>query len=902
MDDLCPRRVWGFSTGCILAPRRWTLDVASHHLAHTYRKGGEAATSSAAPGSNVIPEDALPLGTSSNTARFESMDETGATLYVTELFVPRASALNVPDTAAPDALGQSNWCVERLRASLLRHSSWRAGPAHGVDSALSAALAVEKSGCAERERAPLCAWVVEVTAVPRSPTTLAVVPPATSTACATTATSISIAAALQPFFRLFLEVVWDGGASASAASGAVDDAAHRILAYLESLYRTPALELDGFRFFTANPAACGVPSGDPTRVCPQTSKMSTRASAVTNLREPCAPHVLVAMGDDALSSVWGVSLYSAAGAAFVQLLIPSCSSLPPPPLLPRHQSAVNEAHSLKASCSLFPISAFPACSDVDAASAVQRLLQHDLQLCWEGLSLSMTVAGVETVVAVGALQLDDACAMPSSIYSFPSVEQAWEAHVHRAMHQQCRQEHTRGWAGGDSEMAGVSARHETVSLWELRRLSTSSRPISEELDAVLRKGELQKSALDDPSLSSGERSMRLVVRDIGAPPVAPRWTSYLLRIRRGSAEGEQVHVNSCEHSFAAAQGTSLSGVAHTDAGADELYVLQLHAPRVLSTHALIVCLAVPTSLVADEGRLGKRRETEEGADTTAANVHDAASLAAAALGSAYRMAPYVPSLWLPREVALRGGSGVCSRSGRLLLHVSPCDARYTNIHLAPVASNAFTTLGSIIAWTSQGPVPHQGAAARCEESTQRCGTSSFVSPTSTGLVNTSAVWTLIGDGRSAAAYLEDALSEYMYDTGAKSLLNVGQPSQHECQPGLLVVRRSPKQRYSMTGSASGSSSAAGTVSSLVGVQEVCAAWLDVGTAHRLFLSVRDVGVGEVLVVKGSLVGPHTEYLRKDGGGCDAATAARETASRAEEATLESWIGGITASVVAPPRQ
>ncbi|KAG5507164.1 hypothetical protein JIQ42_06570 [Leishmania sp. Namibia] len=901
MEDLCPRRVWGFSTGCILAPRRWTLDVASHHLSHAYKKGGKVAADSAAPGSSVIREGALPLGTSSNTARFESMDGTGATLYVTELFVPHASTVNVTDTGASDASGRSNWCVERLRASLLRQSSWRAGPAHGRDSAVSAATAAAESGCAKRECAPLRAWVVEVTALSPPSTTLAVVSVSTSVdGATTTATSSSIAAALQPFFQLFLELVWDGGASTSAASGAVEDAVHRIVAHLELLYRAPALELDGFRFFTGNAAASGALPSESTRVCPQTSKTVARASGVTQLREPCAPHVLADMGDDALSSVWGMSLYSAAGAAFVQLLIPSYSSLPPPP---KRESAVSEARGPRACCSLSSVSAYPAATDGDTASALQSLIQHDLQLSWEGLAVSMTVAAAaETVVAVGALQLDDARGVPSSIYSFPSVERAWEGHVRRSLRRQCRQERTRGWCRDDGEAGAVSARHETVSQWKLRRLSTSSRPLSEGLDAVLRKAELQQRILDDPSLSSGERSMRLVARDAGAPLIAPRWTSYLLRIHRGATESEHGRGESHAYGFAAAQELHLSEVAHTAAEAEELYVLQLHAPRVLSTHALVVCMAVPTSLVAHESRPGKRNATEEGSETTAMSADDAGSLAAAALSATYRIAPYVPSLWLPREVALRGGSGVCSRSGRLLLHVPTCDARYTNIHLAPVASHVFTTLGSIIAWTEQGPLTRQGYAAGHEESARSCGTASIVSPTCASLNNMSAVWTLIGDGRSAAAYLEDALSEYMYDTGAKSLLNVGQPSQHECQPGLLVVRRRPKQRYSMAGSEAVSGPATRTVSSLVGVQEVYSAWLDVGVSHRLFLSVRDVGVGEVLLVKGSLVGLHTEVLRRDGMGCDAATAALEAASRAEEAALENWIGGFAASVVAPPRQ
>ncbi|AYU76210.1 hypothetical protein LdCL_070009200 [Leishmania donovani] len=897
MEDLCPRRVWGFSTGCILAPGRWTLDVASHHLSHTYVKGDKAATDSAAPGNDTIRGDALPLGTSSNTARFESMDETGATLYVTELFVPHASHVDVAGAAASDASGQSNWSAERLRASLLRQPSWRVSPTQGRDSAASPATVAAESGCVERERAPLRAWVVEVTALPSPSSTLAAVPPSTSADIATTTpASCSVAAALLPLFRVFLEVVWDGGTSTSAVSRTVDDAVRRILAHLESLYRTPTLELDVFRCFVGSAAASDAAPGGSARVSPQTAKAKTVASVVKQLREPCAPHALADMGTDALSSAWGVSLYSAAGAAFVQLLQPSCSSRPPPPQQ-HHQSAVGEAHGSRSYWSLYLVSVSPAARHGGAASAVQHLLQYDLQLCWEGLALSTAIAGAETVVAVAALPLDSADAEPSSIYSFPSVERAWEVHVHRFLSQQRGQEHTRGLARDNTDVDSNVGRHDTVREWELRRLSTSSRPVLGQLDAMLHNAELQQCVVDDPSLSSGERSMRLVERDVGAPLVAPRCTSYLLRIRRGAAGGEQVRANVSDdhaHGFAATQTPAPTDATHTDTRAEERYVLQLHAPRVLSTHALVVCMAVPTSLVANESRPDKRAATEAGAEARAFSADDAGSLAAAALSAMYRIAPYVPSLWLPREVALRGGSGVCSRSGRLLLHLPACDARYGNIHVAPVASNVFTTLGSIIAWSAQSPSSRQGDAAGSD-------TSSLVFPTCASLANTCAVWTLIGDGRNAAAYLEDTVSEYMYDTGAKSLLNVGQPSQHERQPGLLVVRRKPKKRYSTTGSATVSGAGNGTVSSLA-VQEVCSAWLDVGETHRLFLSVRDVGVGEVLLAKGSLVGPHTEFLRRDGKSRDAVTAALEAASRAEEAALEEWIGGFAAAAVAPQRR
>ncbi|AIN95729.1 hypothetical protein LPMP_070430 [Leishmania panamensis] len=889
MEDLCPRRVWGFSTQCILAPRRWTLDVTSHHLSHVHGKASKVATDSASACNNTIRGDALPLGTSSNTARFESMDETGATLYVTELFVPHLSRVGIADAAASDASGKLSWCAERLRASLLRQPSWRVSASQGCGSAASSATATAESGCVERECAPLRVWVVEVTALPSSPATLAVVASSTSADNATATVSCSIAAALQPLFRLFLEVVWDSGTLTSEACGTADDVVHRILAHLESLYRTPTLELDGFRYFTRSAGATDAPEGKSARVSPRTTKTVTRASVFTQLREPCAPHVLADMGNDALSPAWGLSLYSAAGAAFVQLLLPSCSSLPLPPL--HHHSAVDEAHGGRACWSPYTVSACPAAGDGGIASAVQHLLQYDLQLCWEGLALYTTMVAAETVLAVAALQLGGAGAAPHSFYSFPLVEQSWEAHVHQFLSRQRDR--------GDGRMSGA------VSEWELRRLSTSPRPVSEQLDAVLHKAEQQQLAVEDPLLSSTERSMRLLARDVGAPLVVPRCTSYLLCIRRGAGDGEQVLTHVLDNhagGSAVARRPSPTDAADTGSQAEELYVLQLHSPRVLSTHALVVCMTVPTSFFAGESHLGQSDSTEGSTATTPVSKGDAGVFAAAALSAMYRIASYVPSLWLPREVALRGGSGVCSRSGRLLLHVPACDARYGNIHLAPVASNVFTTLGSIIVWTAQRSSQPPGDAAAREESVLSCDTSSPVSPTCVSLANMSAVWTLIGDGRSAAAYLEDTLSEYMYDTGAKSLLNVGQSSQHERQPGLLVVRRKSKQRYSMNGSATISGAAIGATPSLVDVQEVCSAWLDVGAMHRLFLSVRDVGMGEVLLIKASLVGPHIELPCRDGESRDAVTVALEAASRAEEAALEVWVDGITAAAVAPQRR
>ncbi|GET86036.1 hypothetical protein, conserved [Leishmania tarentolae] len=890
MEDLCPRRVWGFSTGCILAPQRWTLDVVSHHLSHTDTKSEKASIDSAAQGGNAINGDALPIGTSSNTARFESMDETGATLYVTELFVPHASYADVTGAAASDASGRSNLCAERLRESLLRQPSWRASQAKKFDSAASPATAAAESGCVECECAPLRAWVVEVMPLSPSPSTLDAVSASTSAPTATTA-SCSIAAALLPLFRIFLEVVWDGGTLTSVVSRTVDNAVHRILAHQQSLYRTPALELDGFRCFLGGTAASGGAVGEWAGTSPRTAKTAPLASAVTRLREPCAPHVLADMGADALSSAWGMSLYSAAGAVFIQQLLPSCSARPPPA---QYQSAVSAAHDGIAHWRLYPVSASFAASHTGAASAVQHLLQHDLQLCWEGLAVPTSIAGAETAVAVAALPLNSAEAEPSSIYSFPSVERAWEAHVRHFLSQQRRQDHTKDLGGDENHVDGAMTRHNTVRKWELRRLSTLSRPMLEQLDAVLHTEELQQCVVDDPSLSSGERFMRRVARDVGAPLLAPRCTSYLLRLFHSAAGGEQMHTTvSDDHAdgFAAAQTPATSEATHPDIQAEEQYVLQLHAPRVLSTHAPVVCMAVPTSLVSSESRPCQRTATEVDAGATAATTDDAGSLAAAALSKMYRMAPYVPSLWLPHEVALRGGSGVCSRSGRLLIHVPSSDARYGNIHLVPVASNVFTTLGSIMAWTAQSPASRHGDAHGCD-------TSSLVSPTRVFLNNMCAVWTLIGDGRSAAAYLEDTLSEYMYDTGAKSLLNVGQPSQHGCQPGRLVVRRRSKERYNTTACATVPGATKRTASPLA-MQEVCSAWLDVGETHRLFLSVRDVGVGEVLLSTGSLVGPHTEFLSRDGKSRDPVTAAQEAASRAEETALEEWISGIVAAAVVP---
>ncbi|KAG5510902.1 hypothetical protein JKF63_06403 [Porcisia hertigi] len=902
MEDLCPRRVWGFSTGCILAPRRWTLDVASHHLFHSHEKSGVVSTESVLSGCDAF-RDALPLGTSSNTARFESMDETGATLYVTELFVPLTSVPDLTGAGASDDSDYFTLFAERLRESLQRQSSWRLDPTKTRGGPAFPATAASAMGRVEGESAPLRAWVMEVTPLHSSPPICAVGSPVTSgDTSATTVTSCSIAAALQPFFRLFLEVVWDDGGSSCAVSATVEDAVHQILAHQRELYRTPTLELDGFRCFSGSATTNEALPGELAGVSPQSVNSLPRAPIATQLREPCTPHVLVDMGDDTLSSAWSIGLYSAAGASFFQLIL--TPSLPPLQQQQHHQNAVVEACCGRAPWSLYPVSKSPAVGDGGTTSAVQHLLQHDLQLCWEGLALAARRAAAEIVVAVGAFPLDLPGVKRSSMYSFLSVEQAWEAHVRSVLKQRRRQEYTGDPGRDPGKMNRSLAQHGAVIEWDLRRLSTSSRPVSEQLEAMLHKAELHQFVLDDPSLSSSERAMRLVARDVGAPLVPPRCTSYLLRVRRGAPDGEQpgsIALDGHANNIPAAQKVPLTKATHHGTEGEELYVLQLHSPRVLSTHALVVCMAVPTSTMLNESCLGTCHG-EEGDGTARLCASDPGALAAAALGSMYRVAPHVPSLWLPREVNTRRSSGVCSRSGRLLLYVPASDTRYGDLHLIPVASNVFTTLGSIMAWTAQKSSPCRGDNADEEGSVMRFGTPSFASSTCAFLANMCAVWTLIGDGRSAAAYLEDMLSEYMYDTGAKSLLNVSQPSQHECQPGRLVVRRRPKQKYRAEGSAATAKAGFGAELPSVGVQEVHSAWLDVGATNRLFLSVRDVGAGEVLLIKASLVGPHTELPHGQSRSCDAITTALEAASRAEEKALEDWIGGVTAGAVPPHRR
>lgn len=852
MIELCRRRVPGFSTGSLLAPRGWTCDVASHYVVHsakatlTSTRGDKCVPETSTPPASLACEsdaanDQLPVGTSSNTARFECMSSgrEGNTLCVTELFVPRGPSS-----------GAASWDAAHIEDVLFQ----RVGK--------NDRSALENGDVAVRQRsnsAGTKTWVVEVlhgskvdgenqgvTAAPDAALTL----------------SSSLFDAVSPFFRLFVEVVWTHERGDAELSP--EDVAQRIMADLKRQYHTPALRLDTFCCFThqtrgaAAAAAAGVVPIGGAAAPTATSADAVRAggsSSAPQLREPCTPFVLADMQSSRVSSLWSTSLYSAAAGAFVQFLLP-LNELP----------ANVECWNLNCRS---PIAEAPpdqegaSSTRATSAAALHHLLQRQLHLQWEGLTVAtalpcpcVDVTGASTSctsavdIAVAALPLD-ALATPSSLYSFVSVEHAWETHVAHSMEEEAQMQRRRQCA---PQRSGL------LKDWKLEKLTTTPAPRLDELNTAIDAAEMQRLQIDNPLITAAERAMLSAAADGAASSLAPRRSTYLLRL----IVSENAGPSACPDSSP----LRTQGEEERERNTDELYLLQLHAPRVQSRHALVVCMRVPavwlpinTAATATQGAGGKK----DGINSDLARrwCNDGMPRCAdAALSRAYRLAPYTPSLWLPRDAGHSVTSGVCARSGRLVLHVPAGDARYANIRLAPIAANSFTSLGCIAAWVRHDEFCASSAAAQV-----------------------GAVWTLVGDGRSAATYLEDALMEYMYDTGSKNLNNVAQPSQHARQPGVLVVRKKQWRKVRAT-----------TTASHFGMLEMCSAWVDVGSAHRLLLRVRDVGVGEVLVTEASLVGPYTEPAAA-GKNEASVTQAESISCDKEEEALEEWIEGIAGFAV-----
>jgi hypothetical protein len=865
MIELCQRRAPGFSTGSLLAPRGWTYDLASHYVVHSLTaaaaraesvgsKFGERSTAVAAHDG-----DRLPIGSSSNTARFECMsgEDEGSTLYLTELFVPRAS---LHEGAAAGVL---SWDAEHMRRILLRcicsEEETRKGEGGGV--------AGTASNTNDREINEV--WVVEVESGPDEPLNR----DGAAAAGDGVTPSTSLYDALFPFFHILIEAVWVR--ARRKTKPLLDDAVQRIFADLKRQYHTPALKLDAFRCFTHSAAASAVAVSSTNAPSNTVVAASSNSCLAPQLHEPCTPLILADLRSSHMSSLWCTSLYSATARAFVQILLRTRAT---------HNSATLHLDGLHTWFNLqggvITVDSH-LCDGVEenadakapTASALCHLLQDELRLQWEGLSVAATVpcppggdqeasgTSHNTVeLAVATLPLDT-LATPTSLYSFASVEQAWERHVAQSMaeNQKCDMKR--------EEERTIGAR--SLKGWKLQKLCTTLLPGVTELSAAVEEAERQQLEMDDPLLTSAERAMLYVAAHGGKPPIAPRCSTYLLRLVIDSSEeccGKPVrHLGRRQQSEGETDGKVNVG---------EAYVLQLHAPRVQSRHAVVVCTRAPVTLRGDESSYRTQTEVQKSDKDSSVlqPSHDDGSAVAwaATLSSAYRLASYVPSLWLPCDAGRAAVSGVCARSGRLVVHVPAGDVRYANVRLAPVPAKSFSSLGSIAAWV-QGDDLNVSAALSPVE--RVCA-----------VTQVGAVWTLVGDGRSAASYLEDALTEYMYDTNSKNLNNVGQPSQHPRQPGVMVVRKRQKQKV-ISAAASGHATAA----SLVGSYELCSAWVDVGATHRLLLRTRDVGVGEVLVTEASFVGPHTAGEK--------AGAAREVASCPAEEALEKWIEGIAASAV-----
>ncbi|KPI88683.1 hypothetical protein ABL78_2221 [Leptomonas seymouri] len=878
MMELCPRRAPGFSTGWILAPRGWTYDAASHYVVHSCRAaatnvgGGNVNSKAACTRAPSDDSDELPVGSSSNTARFECMvgEQEGCTLYVTELFVPRQEVFV---SASSEAARSSPWTAERIQRLLQQRICGR-GDGQTQNSNRSTLEACD-SVIAE-------VWVREIHATPNH---VADHDGADATD-EEVAQSISLYNTVRSFFHLFVEVVWVCAGKRSEVPLA--DTIQNIFADLERQYHTPALQLNTFRCFTHQTSG-GTPA---TSVSPNTAVTTTGASIVAPLREPCAPSVLVDMRSSHVSSLWSTCLYTAPGSAFVQLLLPDDDqaegSVQPSLSAGMRWNTISRPYTAgpqqgSAAKPGVALAGIAATSAAPAASALRHLLQVQLRLQWEGLSVSMAapcprgrkcIAGSRAAavdVAVATLSIES-LHTPTSLHSFVSLEQAWEAHVARSME------------GGETALKDRQEEREGgrrfLKYWKLQKLSEAPIPSLGELGLAVDDVEMQQLRMDNPLITAAERAMLYVAVNSGRPPIGPRYSTYLLHL--AVANSGEPHTTS-EEAAVRGDGGEIRG---RGSSTDEWYLLQLHAPRVQSRHAVVVCMAVPAAWLAGECEkpVKSAPAAEDDADRNASRFPGAHVTArwAAALQRSYRLASYTPSLWLPRETGRAVASGVCGRSGRLVLHVPAGDPQYANVNLVPVPAKSFASLGSIAVWA-------------CRDESSRCSGKVPLTEGST-FAQVGAVWTLIGDGRSAAAYLEDALMEYMYDTSSKSLNNVSHPSQHTRQQGVLLVRKKQRQKMK-AGTASGQSTAA---SSLVS-QEICSVWVDIGTSHRLLLRVRDVGVGEVLVTEASLVGHHTENdvigAVGDERSASALAAATERAMRAEEEALEKWIEGVAASAV-----
>lgn len=853
MEKLVEVEVPGFSIGSLLAPSQWTLDVASHHLCHSVTDETDLVGSTVmgchklGSMSSVESGEWLPLGSSSNTARFEERSSSGNTVYITELFVPHSGV-------APPSVheGETVITAEKIRSKLEKVAPWRPKFTplqvwvREIDDAASRGES-GRCGC-------FCSSCTALPMVERP--------------CDF---SLELIEYLSPLFRVFIVVVAD--VMDDIGASVLEGSAQRMMQYVFHQYHLSVSHLPIFlsMYGTGDtPLACqehqmgsGTAEGTEKNHCSPPEKTELQSTAMTTtagvsktgqLRQSCSPYTLARVH---WAGLYAAGMYSKCGRAVLQLNL----------MHPKIR---------RGDCSWYCEGVTPGVGQGchKTIAALRCVLEQELCLVWEGLSFMSLAASSsshqldEGIVhlAVGAFDLDSSPAATTvSVYNFLSIVDAFERHIRSSL---VRQE---------------SLEDGRLCQWSLQKIGEATRlPCNTNFSEAWNEAKLPWGSECSLNINPAMALMRRIMLN-GTPPVLPPRSSFFgLRLRRTTPGGEDN---------------------------TEDYLLQLIAPRVLSTHAVVLCMKaeLPCCADGDSSTIPAERPfpAKPPLSVTCFSVlpekpFDLPRMPSGKLHEELtdlcEVAAAVPSLWLPRgEVLHHIGSGLCVRSGQLLLHIPSTDARYAGVRVLPTASKTFTTLGSLTVLIERAVVPPSSLNWRSatDPSPNACpgGGSGESHAALSRLPRMSAFWTLLSDGRSASEYLEDTLSEYLYDTGAKTLHGSYPQSMLEHQVGRFTVHR----RLSHKDSSSLARSRGG---------EWYSVWVKLGASLNLYLYVRESGLGQLLLIEASIVTPAESRVVPVSSECidDKPSDVKASAPRGNNdewsmIVMEEWVAGITSSAI-----
>ncbi|CCW64547.1 unnamed protein product [Phytomonas sp. EM1] len=479
----------------------------------------------------------------------------------------------------------------------------------------------------------------------------------------------------------------------------------------------------------------------------------------------------------------------------------------------------------------------------------------------------------------------------ASIYNYRSVEYAFERHVGRTMHDQ---------RGADKHKGDSHAR-DYLDDMELIKIHSFERFVpSHDFLHVVQERLREETAWD----TANRVYTSMDFKAVSPSHVPPRRTLYGLR--RRSVPHQEKNYQLHDRKLLLSQGGGRPEDTSQKQMENFLFVVELIAPRVDSTHAIVLVAAVETGTVIEPDEAREGTAIASVGQLFHRTVLNRYKEAAALLSMTFFLEFPHPTLW-KLSCATGDMSGFFFRQGHLLLRIPSGDPRYYDTTVRPNAAKCFTSLGSFLVQTSFTPSCQKGQDSCHGEAQQNClcaplasleeGSAVAISVDhSVGVGSTaactisqpsvysssvfksiSAVWTLLSDGRSSDEFIDFYISEFYYLTGVMNINNVDRrTSAVEHGETVLTVR---KRLTRSQASSSGLSRR--------GEGKEAIAWLDMGLHHRLYVCARECGVGRVLLIQASII------LREDlQHKCVGDDMSEQRMSECEEASLEAWVDSI----------